>query len=78
MFSHCSNNCTAYDKAQSSQSEESQENEQAQKTANEGNKASAEINSSKKKGMTLPFQQQSLTFNDIVYSVDMPPVINKF
>ncbi|KAM1513519.1 hypothetical protein ACFX1Z_024934 [Malus domestica] len=63
----------SYDKAQSSQLDESQENEQAQKTANEGNKASAEINSSKKKGMTLPFQQQSLTFNDVVYSVDMPP-----
>ncbi|BFG24580.1 hypothetical protein CerSpe_108540 [Prunus speciosa] len=58
----------SYDKAQASQSEESQTNE----AENAGNKAGTEINSNKKKGMTLPIQQQSLTFDDIVYSVDMP------
>ncbi|XP_039117321.1 ABC transporter G family member 39-like [Dioscorea cayenensis subsp. rotundata] len=32
----------------------------------------AEANEKKKKGMVLPFAPLSLTFNDIVYSVDMP------
>lgn len=34
----------------------------------------AEANEKKKKGMVLPFAPLSLTFNDIVYSVDMPSV----
>jgi len=28
----------------------------------------------KKKGMVLPFEPHSITFDDIVYSVDMPAV----
>uniref|UniRef100_A0A7N0VLX7 ABC transporter domain-containing protein n=1 Tax=Kalanchoe fedtschenkoi TaxID=63787 RepID=A0A7N0VLX7_KALFE len=33
---------------------------------------SVEANPNKKKGMVLPFEQHSLTFDNIVYSVDMP------
>lgn len=29
---------------------------------------------SKKKGMILPFEPHSITFNDVKYSVDMPQV----
>lgn len=28
-----------------------------------------------KKGMVLPFEQYSITFDEIRYSIDMPPVI---
>lgn len=28
----------------------------------------------KKRGMVLPFEPHSITFDDVVYSVDMPPV----
>lgn len=31
-------------------------------------------NPNKKKGMVLPFEQHSLTFDNVVYSVDMPQV----
>ena len=33
-----------------------------------------EDNRHKKKGMVLPFEPHSITFNDIRYSVDMPQV----
>lgn len=33
-----------------------------------------EKNPNKKKGMVLPFEQHSLTFDNVVYSVDMPQV----
>ena len=35
---------------------------------------SADANRNKKKGMVLPFQPHSITFDDIRYSVDMPEV----
>ncbi|MFS7992381.1 putative plant PDR ABC transporter associated [Helianthus anomalus] len=34
-------------------------------------------NQSKKKGMILPFEPHSITFNDVKYSVDMPQVTFK-
>ena len=36
--------------------------------------AIAEAKHNKKKGMVLPFQPHSITFDDIRYSVDMPEV----
>uniref|UniRef100_A0A7N1A9M9 ABC transporter domain-containing protein n=1 Tax=Kalanchoe fedtschenkoi TaxID=63787 RepID=A0A7N1A9M9_KALFE len=46
------------------------------RTASSGTSArpdgSVEANPNKKKGMVLPFEQHSLTFDNIVYSVDMP------
>lgn len=36
---------------------------------------STEANVNKKKGMVLPFQPHSITFDDVRYSVDMPEVI---
>jgi len=30
----------------------------------------------KKKGMVLPFEPHSITFDEVVYSVDMPQVNN--
>ncbi|CAN1121692.1 Pleiotropic drug resistance protein 1 [Linum perenne] len=32
-----------------------------------------ETNGNKKRGMVLPFEPHSITFDDVVYSVDMPP-----
>ncbi|CAN0915029.1 Pleiotropic drug resistance protein 1 [Linum grandiflorum] len=32
-----------------------------------------EVSESKKRGMVLPFEPHSITFDDVVYSVDMPP-----
>jgi hypothetical protein len=37
-------------------------------------KSAREITGSDKKGMVLPFTPLSLTFDDVKYSVDMPPV----
>ncbi|WOG89283.1 hypothetical protein DCAR_0208520 [Daucus carota subsp. sativus] len=34
---------------------------------------SAEANENKKKGMILPFEPHSITFDEVMYSVDMPP-----
>ena len=36
--------------------------------------ASAEINQNRNRGMTLPFDQHTITFDEIKYSVDMPQV----
>lgn len=36
--------------------------------------AIVESNQNKKKGMILPFEPHSITFDDIKYSVDMPQV----
>lgn len=36
--------------------------------------AIVDANHSRKKGMILPFEQHSITFDDITYSVDMPQV----
>ncbi|GKG13199.1 hypothetical protein Tco_0350159, partial [Tanacetum coccineum] len=36
----------------------------------------AEGSQNKKKGMILPIEPHSITFNDVKYSVDMPQVIN--
>lgn len=41
----------------------------------EGTELSEQANQNKKKGMILPFEPYSLTFDDIKYSVDMPKVI---
>lgn len=38
--------------------------------------STAEINQNKRKGMVLPFEPHSITFNDIKYSVHMPQVCN--
>ncbi|XP_002527330.2 pleiotropic drug resistance protein 1 [Ricinus communis] len=32
----------------------------------------SEVNHNKKKGMVLPFEPRSITFDDVIYSVDMP------
>ncbi|CAK7336270.1 unnamed protein product [Dovyalis caffra] len=34
--------------------------------------ASGEVHNNRKKGMVLPFQPHSITFDDVIYSVDMP------
>lgn len=34
----------------------------------------AEANQPKRRGMVLPFEPHSLTFDDVTYSVDMPQV----
>lgn len=36
---------------------------------------SKEENSGRKKGMVLPFEPHSITFDEVSYSVDMPQVI---
>ncbi len=36
---------------------------------------SNEENGGKKRGMVLPFEPHSMTFDDLTYSVDMPQVI---
>lgn len=33
-----------------------------------------EANANKKKGMVLPFEPHSITFDNVIYSVDMPQV----
>ncbi|PNX70163.1 pleiotropic drug resistance protein, partial [Trifolium pratense] len=35
----------------------------------------AETNHSRKRGMVLPFEPHSITFDEVTYSVDMPQVI---
>ena len=42
--------------------------------AAEGEESNTENNQTKKKGMILPFEPHSITFDDIKYSVDMPQV----
>lgn len=37
--------------------------------------ATADTNPNKKRGMVLPFEPYSITFDEITYSVDMPQVI---
>ena len=37
--------------------------------------AAVEANKSWQKGMVLPFEPHSITFDDIIYSVDMPQVL---
>jgi len=37
----------------------------------------AETNHSRKKGMVLPFEPHSITFDEVTYSVDMPQVMQK-
>ena len=39
--------------------------------------AAVEANKSRQKGMVLPFEPHSITFDDIIYSVDMPQVLNE-
>lgn len=34
-----------------------------------------DANANKKKGMVLPFEPHSITFDNVIYSVDMPQVI---
>jgi hypothetical protein len=36
-----------------------------------------ETNHSRKRGMVLPFEPHSITFDEVSYSVDMPQVIYK-
>lgn len=44
------------------------------RSASTGSEAIVESNQNKKKGMILPFEPHSITFDDIKYSVDMPQV----
>ena len=37
--------------------------------------AIGEVSNNRKKGMVLPFEPHSITFDDIIYSVDMPQVL---
>jgi len=37
----------------------------------------AETNHNRKRGMVLPFEPHSITFDDVTYSVDMPVVMWK-
>ena len=43
----------------------------------DGTELSESTNQNQKKGMILPFEPYSLTFDDIKYSVDMPKVITQ-
>ena len=39
-----------------------------------GSDSVGEASNNRKKGMVLPFEPHSITFNDVIYSVDMPQV----
>nr|Q949G3.1 RecName: Full=Pleiotropic drug resistance protein 1; AltName: Full=NpPDR1 [Nicotiana plumbaginifolia]CAC40990.1 ABC1 protein [Nicotiana plumbaginifolia] len=62
-----------FDKPQATISDESENNESESSpqitSTQEGDSASE----NKKKGMVLPFDPHSITFDEVVYSVDMPP-----
>ncbi|KAJ8530723.1 hypothetical protein K7X08_023604 [Anisodus acutangulus] len=64
-----------FGKPQATISEESESNENSESSpqisTTEGD--SAGENQNKKKGMVLPFEPHSITFDEVVYSVDMPP-----
>lgn len=47
---------------------------EAENTEQTGEGTELSANQNKKKGMILPFEPYSLTFDDIKYSVDMPQV----
>lgn len=44
------------------------------KTTNTGKEVPTSEGQNKKKGMVLPFEPHSITFNEVTYSVDMPQV----
>ncbi|XP_060173834.1 pleiotropic drug resistance protein 1-like [Lycium barbarum] len=48
-----------------------EDSEDAQTTSNEKENSNGE-GQNKKKGMVLPFEPHSITFDDVIYSVDMP------
>ncbi|XP_060181741.1 pleiotropic drug resistance protein 1 [Lycium barbarum] len=65
-----------FGKPQATISEESENNENSESSTRitsttEGD--SVGENQNKKKGMVLPFEPHSITFDEVVYSVDMPP-----
>ena len=41
------------------------------------NSSSHQTENQNKKGMILPFEPHSISFNDVIYSVDMPQVSYK-
>jgi len=43
--------------------------------SNREEKVAAETNHSRKRGMVLPFEPHSITFDEVTYSVDMPQVM---
>ena len=70
----------AFGKPQATISEEGENNESSGSSSQitsttEGD--SVDENQNKKKGMVLPFEPHSITFDEVVYSVDMPPVSNE-
>lgn len=46
----------------------------SQITSTDGGDSITESQNNNKKGMVLPFEPHSITFDDVVYSVDMPQV----
>ena len=52
-----------------------EDSEDAQTTSAETEDSNSE-SQNKKKGMVLPFEPHSITFDDVMYSVGMPQVTN--
>lgn len=65
------NLCAAIGKAQTVKSDEPHSNDQGQ---NNGEGIQLTQHNNGKSGMVLPFEQHSITFDGIIYSVDMPLV----
>ncbi|KAK6137135.1 hypothetical protein DH2020_029128 [Rehmannia glutinosa] len=60
-----------YEKPQAVLPEETEDGAMQKSISSES--SSAETDENKKKGMILPFEPHSITFDDVRYSVDMPP-----
>lgn len=52
------------------------DSEDAKTTSNEKEQYNSE-SQSKKKGTVLPFEPHSITFDEVIYSVDMPQVTSQ-
>lgn len=65
---------TAFEKPQANVSAED-ESGSAIELSSMNNETADEGSQNKKKGMILPFEPHSITFDDVKYSVDMPQVI---
>ncbi|KAL6334310.1 hypothetical protein AAG906_014711 [Vitis piasezkii] len=72
FYTLCLNYLNPFEKHQAVITEESDNAKTATTEGEEMVEAIAEAKHNKKKGMVLPFQPHSITFDDIRYSVDMP------
>ncbi|CAN4090927.1 unnamed protein product [Withania somnifera] len=68
-----------FDKPQATISEESENNETSESSRQTTSTAEGDSvgENQNKKGMVLPFEPHSITFDEVVYSVDMPPEIRE-